>query len=114
MNVKSGLKHFDKVIFLSVIFFSFRYIIQHKKHLEKLYKIEINSKVVKTDDSNKRSNEYTLSDGNYLYLLAPWGDKILIGDSISKAAGTFMYSVYRKNEVGNFAFVSVYDLDDGR
>ena len=113
MNLKNKLKYLDVTIFSVSVLCFLHYVLKQHRYFDRMYKIGINAVVVKTDD-DKRSNAYILNDGDYVWLSAPWGDKILIGDSISKAAGTFKYNVYRRNEAGNFVFLGVHDLDAGR
>ena len=115
MNIKSKIKknirYLDVIIFSVSVLCFLHYVLDRHRYFDRMYKIGINAVVVKTDD-DKRANAYILDDGDYVCLLAPWGDKILIDDSISKAAGTFKYRVYRKNEVGIFVFLGLHNIED--
>ena len=80
----------------------------YRKHF---YQTKINSVVIKTNDWLVNSREYFFSDDNHVDLLHPWGNKILIGDSISKPAGSNIYRVYRKDKYGVYVFFGEYAND---
>ena len=83
----------------------------YKKHF---YQTKINSVVIKSDDWMVSSIKFIFSDDNFVYLLAPWGNKMLIGDSVSKPSRSNIYKVYRKDNNGVYIFFGEHDMVRGK
>ncbi len=90
------------------------YNVDVKIYLKHFNQTKINSVVIKSDDWMKRSIKFVFADGNYIYIHAPSGYKMLIGDSVSKPAGTSIFKVYRKDNNGNYVFYKEYDYSEDK
>ena len=97
------------ILLLSCIVYTITVMI-YKKHF---YQTKINSVVIKSDDWMVSSIKFIFADDNFVYLFAPWGNKMLIGDSVSKPAGSNIYSVYRRDKNGIYVFYKEYDDNKG-
>ncbi len=100
------------IIITFVLLIWITYAIYGVIYYKHFYQTKINSVVIKSDDSPRRSIKFIFADDNFVFFLAPWGNKMLIGDSVSKPAGSNIYKVYRKDSNGLYVFFKEYDNNE--
>ncbi len=93
----------------SMVVILIAYFIWVRNYQIKFYRSIINSVLVDSSDWQKRSIDFYLKDGSIINFVVPIGNKIQIGDSISKPANTTVFEVYRKNDSGNYHLFRKYD-----
>jgi hypothetical protein len=108
-NKMSRRKKVNFIIVTLLILLLTGWIIYGEQNRKYFYESQINSLVVSSSDSQKRSIDFYLADGTCINFMAPSGSKLLIGDSISKERDTMIFRVYRKGLNGEFHFYHEYD-----
>ncbi len=113
-----NLKNMNKGKIINIITISISllcliaYIIYVNIYYKHFNETKINSVVIKSDDWMKNAMIFDFADGNSVSFHAPWGYKMLIGDSVSKPAGSSIFKVYRKDNNDIYVLYKEYDNNE--
>jgi hypothetical protein len=80
------------------------------KNSDEFYKQGFSSIVISWNSYQGRSVEFHLANGLKVYFWPKSEGKIVIGDSVAKEAGTYLYSIFRKDNNGKYQLLASYDF----
>ena len=107
-----AVKIFFGTIAIGLIFYNIVYpFYRSSKNRKTFYEQSFSTMVVKSNTYQGRSVEYHLDNNLKVYFLPPVGDKIKVGDSLTKERNTYQYNVYRKDEEGVYVFFATYNIE---
>ena len=81
------------------------------KNNERFFKEGFSTIVISSNTYLGRSFEYQLGNGLKVYFLINNGAKLIKGDSVYKEENTYLYKVYRKNEINKYEFLATYNFE---
>ncbi|MDW7690207.1 hypothetical protein R9C00_24415 [Flammeovirgaceae bacterium SG7u.111] len=85
LNTLAGL-----IVLIGIIWF-IRYQIEARDSTQLFYRQKTSSYIISSTSYFGRSEEFQLDNGATVYFLYPVGNKIAIGDSISKEENTYFF-----------------------